>query len=147
MSRIDLESAMSSPTSRPDFATGQLWRCSGRSAAEAPLVLINRVDRHPLGGEIYHVSITGVRVKNPTEPTGITTVLPHVPLIRQTFERSQAEFVRLQQPDPAHLTGYAQWKQEFDAGNAGSFGVGMAEVLDFVEKALASRAAGHSAET
>ena len=128
-------------SSSPDFAAGQLWRCKGRSAAEAPLVLINRVDQHPRGGEIYHVSLASVRIRNPADPSGFTTALPHVPIIRQTFERSEAEFVRLQAPDPAYLPGYAQWKREFDAGTAASFGVAIAEVLDFIERALASGSA------
>ncbi|MFC5576519.1 hypothetical protein ACFPOA_00655 [Lysobacter niabensis] len=123
----------------PDFAAGQLWRCAGRSAEESPLLLINRVDPHPRGGEIFQVSIAGVRVRKPAEASGITTSLPHVPVIRQTFERSQAEFVRLQAPDPAYLSGHAQWKREFDTGNAGSFGVSVAEVLDFVERGLAAK--------
>jgi hypothetical protein len=130
---------MTSPPSRPDFAAGQLWRCIGRSADEAPLVLINRVDQHPLGGEIFHVSIAGIRVKNAAEASGITTALPHIPVIRQTFERSGAEFVRLQAPDPVYQAGYAQWKREFDAGRAGSFGVSVAEVLDFIERGLNAR--------
>lgn len=122
-----------------DLAAGQLWRCAGRSADETPLLLINRVDLHPKGGEIFHVSIANVRLKNPAEASGVTTALPHVPVIRQTFERSQAQFVRLQAPDPAYLAGHAQWQREFEAGNAGSFGVSVAEVLDFVERGLGSR--------
>ena len=125
----------------PEFGAGQLWRCKGRNPAEVLLVLINRVDQHPLGGEIYHVSITGVQVRNPAAPGGFVTAVPHIPVIRQTFERSDAEFVGLQEPDSAYLEGYAQWKREFDAGTAGSFGVAFAEVLDFIERALASRSA------
>lgn len=125
----------------PELAVGQLWRCRGRNPAEVPLVLINRVDQHPLGGEIYHVSIAGALVRNPSAPGGFVTALPHIPVIRQTFERSEAEFVRLQAPDLAYLTGYTQWKREFDMGTGASFGVALAEVLDFVERALASRPA------
>jgi len=125
---------------RPEFAVGQTWRCAGRTAAEAPLVLINRIDAHPLGtGDIYHVSISGVRIANPAAPDTPIEALPHIPVIRQTFERSDAVYVGTQVPDPAYLTGYAQWKREFDAGNAGSFGVSIAEVLEFIERSIAAR--------
>ncbi|GAB3089707.1 hypothetical protein [Lysobacter terrae] len=131
---------MTAPTSPAEFTVGQLWRCAGRSGDETPLVLINRIDTHPLGtGEIYHVSISGVRVKNLAAPGGIITSLPHIPVIRQTFERSRAEFVGVQAPNLDYLTGYAQWKREFDAGKAGSFGVSIAEMLDFIERSLAPR--------
>jgi len=128
---------MTSPASTPDFAAGQLWRCTGRTPDENPTVLINRVDQHPLGGEIFHVSLDGVRVKNPNLPTGVMTSLPHIPLVRQTLNLSAATFVRLQEPNPAYLPGYEQWKRAFDAGNAGSFGVSVAEILNFVERSLA----------
>jgi hypothetical protein len=131
---------MAASTTPPSFAVGQLWRCAGRSPDETPLLLINRVDQHPLGtGEIYHVSISGIRVKSPNASLPLITELPHVPVIGQTFERSQAQFVRMESPNPAYLAGYVQWKREFDAGNAGSFGVSMAEVLAFIERSLAAR--------
>lgn len=130
---------MTASTVPAEFAVGQLWRCAGRSGDETPIVLINRIDTHPLGtGEIYHVSISGVRVKHPAAPGGFITSLSHIPVIRQTFERSSAEFVGVQAPSRDYLEGYAQWKREFDAGKAGSFGVSVGEVLDFIERSLAS---------
>ncbi|HEV8692626.1 MAG TPA: hypothetical protein VGQ93_00340 [Lysobacter sp.] len=122
-----------------EFAAGQLWRCVGRTTDEQPTVLINRVDVHPLGGEIFHVTLGDIHLRNPRLLSGLTTSLPHVPVIRQTLELSGAQFVGLQDPDLVYLEGYAQWKREFDAGNAGSFGVSIAKVLDFVERGLNGR--------
>lgn len=131
---------MDAATPAPEFAVGQLWRCAGRSADETPTVFINRIDAHPLGtGSIYHVSLAGVRIRNPSAPHQPIDALPHIPVIAQTFERSQATYVGTQPTNPAYLTGYAQWKRDFDAGKAGSFGVSIAEVLEFVEKGLAKR--------
>jgi hypothetical protein len=131
--------AMANSPSRPDFAVGQVWRCNGRTPDEMPMVLINRIDEHPMGtGRIYHVSLSGIRLKDPSG-NPVIEGMPHIPVTAQTFERSDAEFVRMASPDPAYLQGYSQWKQEFDAGNAGSFGVSIAEVLDFIERAMASR--------
>ncbi|GAB3358181.1 hypothetical protein GCM10027430_28490 [Lysobacter tyrosinilyticus] len=130
---------MANSSSHPDFAVGQVWRCNGRTPDEVPMVLINRIDEHPMGtGKIYHVSLSGIRVKGaPGNP--VIEGMPHIPVTAQTFERSNAEYVHMASPDPAYLEGYSQWKQEFDAGNAGSFGVSIAEVLNFIERAMASR--------
>ncbi|HEY5851285.1 MAG TPA: hypothetical protein VIT62_11035 [Lysobacter sp.] len=124
----------------PDFAAGQRWRCSGRTAAETPTLLINRVDRHPLGGEIFHVTVRDVRIRHPGLPSGVLTELPHLPVTRPTLEASAIAFAGEQQADPAYLKGYGEWKQAFDAGKAGSFGVSLAEVLNIVEQGLTGKA-------
>lgn len=125
---------MSAPASR--YAVGQLWRCKGRTPDESPTLLINQIDQHPLGGEIYHVTLRDVRVRQPALPSGWIDSLPHAPVIAQTFERSDAVLIGTDTPDPAYREGYAQWKAAFDAGNAGSFGVSVATILEIVERQL-----------
>jgi len=129
---------MSANASSP-YAVGQLWRVQGRSADERPLLLINRIDTHPLGGEILHVTIREARIRHPALPGGVMTTMPHVPVIGQVFERSAAELVGQDTPDPAYVEGYQQWKPAFDAGHAGSYGIAVAEILDIVEDMLAKR--------
>ena len=55
------------------------------------------------------------------------------------LDRSGAEFVGEGTLDPAYLDGYNQWKQAFDAGQAGSYGISLAEILDLIETMLAKR--------
>lgn len=129
---------MSAPSASP-YAVGQLWRCQGRSDGERPVLLINRIDQHPLGGEIMHVTIREAKIRHPALPGGMMTAMPHVPVIGQVFERSGAELIGQDTPDPAYIEGYQQWKQAFDAGNAGSYGIAVAEILGIVENMLAKR--------
>jgi len=128
-----------SATSPSPYAVGQLWRCQGRSDGERPVLLINRIDQHPLGGEILHVSIRDAQIRHPALPGGMMTSMPHVPVIGQVLERSGAELVGQDTPDPAYIEGYQQWKPAFDAGQAGSYGIAVAEILDIVEGMLAKR--------
>lgn len=131
---------MSSASISP--AVGQLWRCQGRSADENPVLLINRIDVHPKGlGDILHVTIRDARIRHDGLVGGLMTVLPHAPVIAQTLERSNAELVGQDTPDPAYVPGYQEWKQAFDAGRAGSYGIAVAEILDIVESHLAKRPA------
>lgn len=119
------------------YAVGQLWACQGRSADEQPTLLINRIDQHPLGGgNIYHVTLDGLKVRNPRVPEGIMTQLAHAPVTDQTLQRSQLRLLGQQAADPAYLQGYGQWREAFDAGNAGSFGVSVATILEIVERQL-----------
>ncbi|CAN7215886.1 hypothetical protein LJR143_000619 [Pseudoxanthomonas sp. LjRoot143] len=131
----------------PPYAVGQQWRCRGRHAAETPTLTINRIDPHPLGGEILHVSVTHARIRHPGLRDGVITTFAHLPIIGQVLERSDAEHVGQGTPDPAYLDGYNQWKQAFDAGKAGSYGIPLAEILDLIETMLAKRdtdGAGHA---
>lgn len=124
------------------YAVSQRWRCQGRSASETPVLTINRIDAHPLGGEILHVSVSGARIRHPGLRDGVITTFAHLPVIGQVLERSDAELVGEGAPDPAYLEGYQQWKQAFDAGQAGSYGISLAEILDLIETMLAKRGTG-----
>ncbi|MGE8281795.1 MAG: hypothetical protein ACN6O2_15350 [Stenotrophomonas sp.] len=128
---------MSQNIQTPDYAVGQLWACKGRHDGEHPTLLINRIDQHPLGGgNIYHVTLQGLKIRNPRLPEGIMTQLAHAPVTGQTLERSQLQLIGQRVPDPVYLQGYGQWREAFDAGNAGSFGVGIATILEIVERRL-----------
>ena len=119
------------------YAVGQLWAGQGRHDGEQPTLLINRIDQHPLGGgNIYHVTLNGLKIRNPRVPEGVMTQLAHAPVTDQTLERSQLRLLGQQAADPVYLQGYGQWREAFDAGNAGSFGVSVATILEIVERQL-----------
>ena len=120
-------------------AVGQRWRCRGRGARETPVLTINRIDPHPLGGEILHVSVSEARIRHPGLRAGVITTFAHLPIIGQVLERSGAELVGQGAIDPAYLEGYDQWKQAFDAGQAGAYRISLAEILDLIEDMLAKR--------
>lgn len=128
---------MSQVTPSNQYAVGQLWACQGRHDGEQPTLLINRIDQHPLaGGNIYHVTLDGLKIRNPRVPEGVMTQLAHAPVTDQTLQRSQLRLLGQQAADPAYLQGYGQWREAFDAGNAGSFGVSVATILEIVERQL-----------
>lgn len=121
-----------------DYAVGQHWRCCGRTAEEQPTLLINRIDNHPLGGRIFHVSLEGLQLRHPGLPGGRMTRLAHVPVIEQSFEHSDMRYLGMQEQaaDADYHKGYDEWRQAFDAGRAGSFGVSVATLLEIVERQL-----------
>ena len=119
------------------YAVGQLWACQGRHDGEQLTLLINRIDQHPLGGgNIYHVTLDGLKIRNPRVPEGVMTQLAHAPVTDQTLQRSQLHLLGQQAADPGYLQGYGQWREAFDAGNAGSFGVSVATILEIIERQL-----------
>ncbi len=119
-----------------EFKAGQVWSYHTRPNELRSTLLIDKVESDAKLGPIYHISVTGVKVKNPRAPDGATQELPHFPVSRKTLEDSVVKLVGNAAPNPKYLEGYATWKQAFDAGNAGIFTIPVAEIVDFIEKTL-----------
>ena len=118
------------------FSEQQVWSYKTRAGEERSTVLINKVETDPKLGQIFHISVTGVRVKNRGAPSGVSTELPHFPVSKQTLEVSCTSLIGQSAPNPAYKAGYAEWKRAFDQGRAGVFTISIAEIVQFVEDAV-----------
>ncbi|GAB3388780.1 hypothetical protein [Lysobacter fragariae] len=123
-----------SATTRPDYAAGQRWRCLGRHEQEQPLLLIHRVDTHPFGGEIFHVSLAGTRLHSPFLPSGVLTGLPHLRLSRAALDASVTELIQDAVPMP-DLHDDAALQCAPDARQAVTFGMPIADILANLQRA------------
>ncbi|MDR2874864.1 MAG: hypothetical protein LBV44_02905 [Methylobacillus sp.] len=118
------------------FKQGQAWSYETRPGEKNSTVLINLVESHPELGEIFHISMRDVRVKNPQAPSGMTTDLSHFPVSLQTLQESCTALRGEEAPNPGFREGYAIWKAEFDEDRAGIFTISIAEIVGFIEKAI-----------
>jgi len=94
-----------------DFEEGQVWSYRTRAGEETSRLLIDKVETDPKLGEIFHISLSSVFVKNKRAPSGMTTDLPHFPVSRQTLESSVIALVGHAPPNPGFAAGYAEWKR------------------------------------
>ena len=131
-----LLSLVMNPSSAKDFSEQQVWSYKTRKGEEASTILINKVESHQKLGQIFHISVSGVRVKNPRAPSGVSSELPHFPVSKQTLEMSCTELIGKAAPNPAYVQGYNEWKRAFDQGNAGVFTISVAEIVQFIEDAV-----------
>lgn len=119
-----------------EFSEGQIWSYKTRNGEQGSTLLVNKVEADPKLGSIYHISLSGVRVKNPRAPSGVSSELPHFPVSKETLEQSCIKLVGCSKPNPQYLDGYAEWKGAFDQGRAGIFTISAAEIVDVVEAAV-----------
>ena len=119
-----------------DYAEGQVWKYKTRPGEAASTLQISKMETDPKLGQIFHISVFQVRVKNPQAPTGATTELPHFPVSKQTLDASVTKFVGKSPIKADYQEGYAQWRQAFDAGKAGIFTIPVSEIVQTVESAL-----------
>ncbi len=113
---------------RPSLAEGQVWRYATREGEEDSRVHILRIESYPHAGEIVHIAVTGLR-----EPV---KAISHVPITRESLERSGLTFESRSGSAPDFEEGYRTWREEFDAGRAGVFTTTVAEIVGFIEQTV-----------
>ncbi|MBL8299412.1 MAG: hypothetical protein JNN30_13825 [Rhodanobacteraceae bacterium] len=119
-----------------EFKEGEVWTYRTRPGESTSTLLINKIESKLNFGQVFHISVRGVSIKNPRAPGGVTTNLPHFPVSRKTLEDSALELVRSEVPDPCYLEGYEQWKQAFESGKAGVFTISVAEIVGVIEQTV-----------
>lgn len=122
--------------SAQDFAEGQVWSYKTRKGEESSRVLINKVETNPKLGKIFHISVSGVKVKNPRIAGGMSTDLPHFPVSEETLKKSLTQLSGKSRPNPDYHEGYQTWKSAFDKGKAGVFTIDVADIVGAVEQAI-----------
>ena len=111
---------------------GQEWEFVGRPSDPHPTLVIVRIENLPKLGDVVHVSIRGVRIKNPHAPGGHSEDIAHMPFARAALERSLTRLAHDSVALPAFEAGYEEWKQ----ARGGAFTLSLREALDFVEGTL-----------
>lgn len=118
------------------FKEGQVWSYRTRATEQGSTLLINKVEPDGKRGFIFHISVTGLSLKNARTPGGITHELPHLPVSSQTLESSVVKLIGSAPPNPGYHDGYVTWRQAFDAGRAGVFTIPVADIVANVEKTV-----------
>jgi len=118
------------------YAEGQVWQYKTRPNETGSLLKIDMIESDPRFGEIYHLSVIGLKVANPRAPGQLTTELPHVPVSRKTLESSLTSPSSSKAEFPDFREGYTTWKLAFDHGEAAIFTQDVAQIIAFVEQTL-----------
>lgn len=118
------------------FSEGQVWHYRTRGTEPNSTLLINKVEVEPKLGEIFHVSVRDVRVKNKHAPDGLSTELPHFPVSRVTLQASVTKLVGRAPINLEYREGYETWRKAFEEGNAGVFTIPVAEIVGNVESII-----------
>ncbi|NID04269.1 hypothetical protein HBF26_05190 [Luteibacter jiangsuensis] len=124
--------------SKPDYAVGQSWTYRTRPGEEASRVAIRRIDIEPEDGEVFHVSILGVKLRNHRLPGGIQPAMHHAAVSRASLDASLLEPDGHADAEEHWRDGYDVWRQAYDNGDAGIFDLPLADVLGYIEMVVAA---------
>jgi hypothetical protein len=108
--------AAATETSMESFATGQVWTYDTRPGEEASRIIICRVETDANLGEIVHIHVRSVRLRNKHAPGGYSETVGHMPYsgdaLRKSLVTLESSSVKL----PAFEDGYREWRSSFENG-------------------------------
>lgn len=98
-------------------------------------MLILRRDDKPTG-TVLHIALDGLRLGNLHLPGGVQPHLAHAPVTAEALRASVLELIQTGAPLPTDDSGYRQWREAADRGEAGVFTLPLAEILNLVGQAV-----------
>lgn len=123
---------------KPAYAPGQAWSYRARPGEETSRVAIRRIDQEPEDGEVFHISILGVKLRNHRVDGGVQPAMNHAAVSRATLVASLLDPVGAADEDESWRDGYAVWRQAYDNGDAGVFDLSIPEILGYIEMVVAA---------
>ena len=118
------------------FESGQAWAYDTRPGEEASRIVVCRVDRDPGLGEIVHIHVNGLRLKNPHAPGGASDRIGHMPYSADALRKEVKKLESTHPAMPPFEDGYQQWRAAFEEGKAGVWTLPVKEAIAGMEAAL-----------
>ena len=122
-------------TTEARYQVGQIWHYETRPGEEDSTFTVLKVETHPKLGVIVHITVQGIRLKNPQAPNGFSERIGHMPFAEEAIDNSILDMSE-ENPLPDSQEGYEEWRTAFENDNAGIFSITVAEAIDVMEKAL-----------
>lgn len=117
------------------FEAGQNWKYHTRSGEENSKLTILKVEK--VNNEtIVHVALSGLKIKNPHSPEGVSETIDHLPFSKEAVIESVTEQSTFENQLPDFMEGYKEWKQAFESGKGGVFTITVKEAVEYVEQTM-----------
>lgn len=125
-------------TKKDQYRTGQEWNYKTRPTEKSSILKILKIEEYPETGKVIHISISGLKIKNPASPTGFAEYFSHIPISEEALDKSVTTLKSEtgKKPDSLEMDGYSYWKREFDKGDAGIFTIPVSEIISSMEKSI-----------
>lgn len=123
-------------TTESRFKVGQAWSYKTRPGEERSYFIVVRVEKHQKLGNIVHVALRDLRMKNPRSADGYSDTVNHMPFAEEAVRKSAVKLLKEKTELPAYEKGYGIWREAFDAERAGVYTITLAEAVGVMEAML-----------
>ncbi len=111
---------------------GQCWSYAARPGEEDSFLMIRKIETLSRVGEVVHISVFGLKIKNPAAPKGYTDQAGHLPISVTSLRGSLKEKVQRKIPDVNWQEGYQMWLE----AEGGVFTKPVSDCVGFMEEAI-----------
>ena len=118
------------------YKVGQVWSYKARPGEEHSFFQVVKVENHPKLGNIIHIAMRGLKMRNPSSPIGISENVNHMPFSEEAINKSALKILKEKAELPDYEEGYQQWREAFEAGNAGIYTITVSEAVTVMEATL-----------
>jgi hypothetical protein len=123
-------------TTDSKFKVGQMWSYKTRSGEEKSFFIVVKVETHSKLGNIVHIAVRNLKMRNPRSPDGISEDVDHMPFSEEALNRSAVKILKEKVDLPNFKDGYQEWRDAFEAGHAGVYTITLAEAVKVMETTL-----------
>ena len=118
------------------YSVGQKWAYETREGEKDSYLIILKIDQDAKLGNIIHIALRGLKIKNRRGPEGVSENVDHMPFSEAALKNSGLKLLEEKTELPDFDEGYQIWRKDFDAGRAGVYSITVAEAVKVIETAL-----------
>lgn len=118
------------------YKVGQQWSYHSRPGEEESFFVVVRIDHDAKLGNIVHIAMGRLKMKNRRSPDGISENVNHMPFAEEAINKSKPKLLKEKAELPSFEEGYRMWRKAFDDGQAGIYTISIAEAVDVMETGL-----------
>ncbi|MEX2026699.1 MAG: hypothetical protein WEH44_05350 [Pirellulaceae bacterium] len=118
------------------FEAGQIWTYDTRPGEESSRITICLVESDPKLGEIVHIHLSGLRLRNRHAASGQSDQIGHMPYSGEALRAHIKSLESVSADVPAFRDGYREWRLAFEKGDAGVWTASLQEAISVMESTL-----------
>jgi hypothetical protein len=123
-------------TQGSDFKTGQVWSYKARADEGDSTLTVCKVETAGKLGTVVHISVKGVKLKNPTSKDGVANNIAHLPFSETALKQSVSKLIQEGAVLPDYVEGYSTWRKAVEGGKGGVWTTTVAETIASMESVL-----------
>ena len=127
----ELKDATDSP-----YKVGQVWSYKTRPNEAKSTFIVVKVDSHPKYGNIIHIAVRDLKMKNSRSSNGFSDKINHMPFAEKSITQSIVKMLKEKAELPDFEEGYNLWREAFDQKRAGFYTITVAEAVKVAEETL-----------
>jgi hypothetical protein len=136
MSKVEVAQNVEHKAKDLTFKVGQIWSYKTRANEPKSTFVIVKIDSDVDYGNIIHIAVSNLKMKNLRSPDGVSDKINHMPFAEKAVAQSAVKMLKEDAALPEFEAGYDLWRKAFDEKRAGFYTITIADAVKIAEETL-----------